>query len=298
MQLLKAEPPAPVKSLEELFAIAHAMEEEAATRYAEIAERMRQEGNPSVAEVFERLSSDEQGHLDNVVYWSQREKGKAPDPAQIRWTIPETFDDEGAATTDPRLQGAYRTLSMAVRNEERAFAFWTYVSAHAQSEDVRRAAEVMAHEELGHVATLRRARRQAFHSERSGSASHQVGEVAPNVGDLERRLAELLDALAEISSAANQEWLQSLAGEARHHAEELARAQLSVPDSRLPVTTPDEPVALAELLAERYLEAADRLHDEEAVARAQTYAGRAINRLAWLRADLPEISAHRGQPGS
>ena len=116
------------------------------------------------------------------------------------------------------------------------------------------------------------------------------------MGDLERRLAELLESLAEASPAPDKEWLQGLAGEARHQAGELARASLAVPDSRLPVTTPDEPVALAELLVDRYLEAADRLQDEEAVARAQTCAGRAINRLAWLRADLPEISAHRDKP--
>ena len=294
MQLLKAEPPAPVKSLEELFAIAHAMEEEAAARYAEIAERMRQEGNPSIAEVFERLSADEQGHLDSVVYWSKREKGKAPDPAQIRWKIPETFDDEGAATTDPRLLSAYRTFSMAVRNEERAFAFWAYVSAHAESQDVRRAAETMAHEELGHVATLRRARRQAFHSERSGTAGGRSRAEAQDTGHLEQRLAEVLESLASTAAPEEQAWLQELAGEARVHAEELASAPLAISASGSPASIPDDPVALAELLTERYLEAADHLRHEEAVARAQAYAGRAINRLAWLRADLPEISAHRG----
>src|SRR5215208_2938626 len=97
MSLLKTEPPAPVRTLEELFAIAYAMEHEAATRYAEIAERMRREGNPALAEVFERLSADEHGHLDSVVHWSERQKGRPPDPALIRWRLPETFDDEGAS---------------------------------------------------------------------------------------------------------------------------------------------------------------------------------------------------------
>ena len=132
MSLLKEEPAGSVKSLEELFAIAAAMEQEAADRYAEIAERMRREGDPALAEVFERLSADEQGHLDNVVEWSRRTKGREPDPAWIRWEMPETFDDEGVATAHPRLLGVYRSLSMAVRNEERAFAFWSYVSAHAE----------------------------------------------------------------------------------------------------------------------------------------------------------------------
>ena len=166
MSLLKQEPAGSVKSLEELFAIAAAMEQEAATRYAEIAARMRQEGDPALAEVFERLSADERGHLDSVVHWSERTKGQAPDPARIRWELPETFDDEGAATAHPRLLSAYRVLSMAVRNEERAFAFWSYVAAHAEGAEIRQAAEAMAHEELGHVAILRRERRSAFHAER------------------------------------------------------------------------------------------------------------------------------------
>src|SRR5215213_1184306 len=84
MSLLKTEPPAPVRTLEELFAIAYAMEHEAATRYAEIAERIRHEGNAALADVFELLSADENRHLDSVVRWSERQNGKAPDPALIR----------------------------------------------------------------------------------------------------------------------------------------------------------------------------------------------------------------------
>jgi hypothetical protein len=40
---------------------------------------------------------------------------------------------------------------------------------------------------------------------------------------------------------------------------------------------------------DRYLEAAENLPDEKSVARAQALAARAINRLARLRNDLPEI---------
>ena len=46
---------------------------------------------------------------------------------------------------------------------------------------------------------------------------------------------------------------------------------------------PDEPVALAELLAERYLEAADVLLDEQGIATAQKFAAAAISRLARLK---------------
>ena len=290
MPLLKDEPPDAVRSMEELFAIAAAMEHEAATRYAEIAERMRREGNPKLADVFERLSADEQGHLDSVVHWSQKTKGWDPDPARIRWELPETFDDEGAATTDPKLQGAYRALSMAVRNEERAFAFWSYVAAHAQAPEIQRAAETMAHEELGHVATLRRERRKAFHAERGQQRSgSMVEDSRADLAALERRLADLLGPLAAKVPPEEGARLKSFANEARHHAQELEQVAIAVPSGRRGGTPPDDPVALAELLTERYLEAGDALQDEEALGRVQALAGRAIARLAWLRADLPEL---------
>jgi rubrerythrin len=290
MSLLKSEPAGSVKSLEELFAIAAAMEQEAATRYAEIATRMRQEGDPALAEVFERLSADEQSHLDSVVHWSERTKGQAPDPVRIRWELPETFDDEGTATAHPRLLSAYRALSMAVRNEERAFAFWSYVAAHADAPEIRQAAEIMAHEELGHVATLRRERRSAFHAERRQPQAGPDGlESGSNLAELERRLADLLEPLAAKAPPQEQARLQKFVQEARRVADELERSPILMDTVEPAKGTSSDPVALAELLTDRYLEAGDALRDEEALGRAQVLAGHAIARLAWLRADLPEL---------
>lgn len=290
MSLLKTEPTGSVTSIEELFAIACAMEREAADRYAEIADRMRREGNPTLAEVFASLSADERGHLDSVVEWSQTTNGQNPDPAQIRWELPETFDDEGAFTSNPRLLSAYRALAMAVRNEERAFAFWSYVAAHAGSPDIRQAAEVMAHEELGHVATLRRERRKAFHAERDQlkDGRETVG-IGQGLAALEWRLAELLEALADEAPAQESIRLNGFVAEARHHAEELERDPIETLGTTTLGDPPDDAVALAELLTDRYLEAADQMRDEEALRRMQALAARAVARLAWLRADLPEL---------
>jgi rubrerythrin len=290
MPLLKDEPPGAVKSLEELFAIAAAMEQEAATRYAGIAERMRREGDPALAEVFERLSADEQGHLDSVVHWSERTKGQAPDPVRIRWELPETFDDEGVGMAHPRLLSAYRILSMAVRNEERAFAFWSYVAAHAEAPEIRRAAEAMAHEELGHVATLRRERRSAFHAKRRQVHLGPEGKDGGlDLAALERRLADLLESLAAKVSPQERARLREFAAEARRHADELEQSPIAMDSSVSAEETWADPAVLAELLTDRYLEAGDAQRDEEALGRVQMLAGQAIARLAWLRADLPEL---------
>ncbi|WP_186420262.1 ferritin family protein [Bosea sp. CS1GBMeth4] len=287
MSLLKAEPSAPVRSLEELFALAHAMEQEAAERYAEIARRMREEGNPGLAAVFDGLSADETGHLDQVVRWSRHVKGQAPDPSLIRWKPPETFDDEGASTIAPELLSAYRALAMAVRNEERAFAFWSYVAAQAQDAPIQQAAEAMAREELGHVATLRRERRRAFHAARAGAGGD--GEVAGDEAALERRLADLFERLAAQAPADEQTRLTAYAQEARRHALELEAAPIRTPAASHLRAAATSPVALAELLTERYLEVADGQRDEAELVRLQALAGRAVARLVWLRADLPEL---------
>ena len=95
------------------------------------------------------------------------ERWRASDPARISWEGPATFDAQTISEiTSSSLMTPYRALSMAVRNEERAFAFWSYVAAHAGQGELKRAAETMARQELEHVAKLRKERRRAYHEER------------------------------------------------------------------------------------------------------------------------------------
>jgi rubrerythrin len=159
--LLLKEPAGTLESLDELFALANAMEEEAANRYSALAEDMRRQKKKDLAEVFAQLADAEREHVDSVTRWSQSRRGKAPDPALARWEAPETFDAETAHEIgSSKLTTPYRALAMAVRNEERAFAFWSYVAAYSGDSEIKHAAETMAREELGHVSTLRKERRR------------------------------------------------------------------------------------------------------------------------------------------
>ena len=281
MSLLKSEPVHPIRSMEELFAVAHAMEHEAATRYDGLAHRMRAEGNQLLAELFEHLAAEERSHVDSVERWSRKESGGPPDPARVRWQLPETFDDEGATTVDPRLLTAYRSLAMAVRNEERAFAFWSYVAAHAATPDIRRAAESMAHEELEHVAMLRRERRRAYRTERPAPVELDAGHAAA----LELRLADQFDRLAATTDVTRAARLRGLAEDARRNAQQL-RTEVAPPATPLPGDIPDDPLLLSEMLADRYLAAAEHEREEAALAAEQSLAARAVRRLASLRDDL------------
>lgn len=287
MPFLKSEPPEPVRSLDELFSLAESLETEAARRYAELAEHMAAQDLPEVAAVFRDLVEEERGHAEHVAGWARSTTGSPPDPARIRWQPPETFDEEEARQiTSSRLASAYRALSMAVRNEERAFALWTYIAAQAGSPEIQAAAERMAGEELRHAALLRRARRRAWHAERD-----RVAAGAPQPPALQRAeqaeavLARLLPALT--TSHASSGELRRLAAEAEGAAQACTRlgsdAAPPRPAEGDPPATVEEALRLAERAAEAYLDAADAAREEDSLHRLQRLAEGAIARIAVLR---------------
>lgn len=178
------------------------MEQEAANRYDGLAEDMRRQGKHDLEGVFTQLAAAEREHVDSVTRWSQSRRGKDPDPALVRWDAPETFDAEAATEVKTsRLMTPCRALAMAVGNEERAFAFWSYLAAYSDDAEIKKASEAIAKEELGHVATLRKERRRAYHREHhrksADGAQPQVDarrlelRHAAQLADLERRLTGL-----------------------------------------------------------------------------------------------------------
>src|SRR5262249_16605062 len=154
-----------VKTADEMVAVAHAMEREAAARYAMLADCMRRVDQHEVADLLDELAAEERGHVGSVETLAQQRLHHAPGAAQPDAVLPKTFAREEEATA-AALLSAYRTLSIAVRHEERAFAFWTYVAAHSANAALHDLAETFARQELIHAAKLRRARRRALHSER------------------------------------------------------------------------------------------------------------------------------------
>jgi rubrerythrin len=259
--------------MEELFAIAAEMEQAAIDGYSRLAERMRRENRPDLAEVFDHLVAEERAHLGNVDRWSNAAMGKAPDKSALGWDPGPSFDDEGAGTIAPELLSAYRAFAIAVRNEERAFAFWSYLAAQAGSDELRAACERMALEELGHVATLRRERRRAFHIQRNAPEGGTAGWTPVA---LETRLAELLGAAGG---------LERYAAEAVARAAALVAAPLG--DSPLLARVPNDAaerlLPCAELLLECYLDFAERLSSQESRDRAQTFAAQLLGCLSAAR---------------
>ena len=280
--LLKAEPAGNLRSLDELFALASAMEREAATRYAELADEMQHQDRPDLAAVFTELAAAEREHMDSVTRWSRSRRGKAPDPTLVRWEAPKTFDAEAAAEMrNSRLVTPYRALATAVRNEERAFAFWSYVAGFAENPEVKNAAEAMAREELSHVSTLRKERRRAYHREHDGTHDRRPGSLATgriDAGELECHLAERLNKIQHTLSGA----LAGRAHELLVETEEMIVEAKGV--GRFPASLArGDAEALAEALVDAYLESAEGATDPTRLEELQRLAQRAIARLAWLR---------------
>ncbi|WP_024342159.1 ferritin-like domain-containing protein [Bradyrhizobium japonicum] len=281
--LLKAEPAGALASLDELFALASAMEQEAATKYSQLAEEMERQGRSELAKVFSDLAAAEREHVDGVTHWSQSRRGKAPDPALVRWQAPETFDsDASAEIRTSRLMTPYRALAIAVQNEERAFAFWSYLAAFAQDTEIKSAAEAMAREELSHVATLRKERRRAYHREHPAPRGATGGAKEVDAATLERRLAQYLAELATGMDGASAERARELSRESRQmssQVEHLGRSPTELVAS--------DPPMIAEALVDSYLEQAEATKDAKSLESLQRLAQCSIARLAWLRALRP-----------
>ncbi len=290
MSHLKSEPPGVVESMEELFAIAAAMEQEAIEGYTKLAQRMRELERPVLAETFDRLVAEETQHFATVSHWAQHVTGKEPDLSALRWDPAPTFDDEGAGSVAPELLSAYRAFATAVRNEQRAFAFWTYVASRAVSDELRLAAEQMAREELQHMATLRRERRRAFHAQRAELADETGGWT---LVALESRLAAILNsALADLQSPSSSSHLVRFAREAGMRANQLAQAPLGdtplLTHVSLEMTVQWRP--LCELLLDCYLDLGERLPSEKQRERAQIYASQMLDCISAMQSDARGVS--------
>jgi rubrerythrin len=269
--------PGAVDSLDELLTLANAMEQEAATRYRILSAQMQRQGDGAMAAQFEMLAGLEENHVAEVTARSRTVLGRAPDAARIRWDLPAGYDKEksrGAPLT------AYQALVFAVRNEERAFAFYTYLAAEAEQPDVRALAEALARDELEHAALLRHYRRRAFHAERPATMD------LPETVEALRAMARDHDAEAAVAHAALASALDAAgAAEDATIFRNLAAREADAADGTAAPAIPAlrdaaEGLRLLETAFDRYALIAERVSDELVVAEAQSLAGEIVARLA------------------
>ena len=160
-----------VKTTSDLMSIALAAEREAIKRYTKLVGMMRKGNNESSAVLFERMVIEEEEHERLLIEWMEQENiQENPNIGPISWSDPNVSTTYNEEAHDPFFSSPYKALAFAVHNEEIAFHFYTHVAANSENETVRKYAEILAKEELGHAALLRAERRYAYHAERKSEA--------------------------------------------------------------------------------------------------------------------------------
>jgi rubrerythrin len=204
--------------------------------------------------------------------------GHAPRSIEVGWDLPPTYDEDEARGAT---LSAYQALAFAVRNEERAFGFYTYVAAEAQNPAIRALAESLARDELQHAAMLRHHRRRAFHAQRPAAVEipHDVEALRAltrrwdaNAATAHRALAKALDEAGETEDAAI---FRRLAAQ-----EESAAAGAAGGAATLPLRSAVDGLRLLEEGFDRYALISERSGDEQVVAESQRLAGEMVSRLA------------------
>jgi len=138
-------------TLEEFFAHAIAMEEEAADRYLELADMMEAHRNDDVAKVFREMVHYSNLHRDSI----RARAGSRALPKlkswQYRWRHPPEVGDEDGFDY---MMEPFHALMYARANEMRSMKYYRSVAADAQDAELERLGNEFADEEKEHVQAL------------------------------------------------------------------------------------------------------------------------------------------------
>lgn len=317
--LLEHDPQSGPVTIETLVAVANAIEQEAVRRYAQLERTMQQRGEPETAAAFRRMLEEEREHVDAVANWAAELGVAIPESEPFEWILPRDLSTSWDAIAGSALLTPYRAFAIAVENEQRAFAFYAYLAAHAGDRTVAAQAERLAAEELRHAARVRQWRREAYHRERARNeggvrapSSHEVARIAESPQQLRTYLAAryasivechrlLASRLRELGDEAGAALLEAFVQ--AHHADGAARADEIGDEERRRIAQADDPLHLL-VDAQKPLEALGESLDavlsvarDESFALAEHEAGEVVAWLARL-ALATEQRAARNAPAS
>ncbi len=136
--------------IEQLLAYALAIEQEAAERYAELADQMAVHNNAEVAALFRKLADIEAKHVANVETLSEGRKL----PTLTLWDEPWHGAESPEATARDEvhyLMTPHHALSLALAGERRATAFFARMAEEAGFAELRHLAQQLHDDEQEHV---------------------------------------------------------------------------------------------------------------------------------------------------
>ena len=136
-------------NLAALMAQALAMEQEAAERYADLADSMEMHNNADVAELFRRMAAIEGLHAAQIMQQMGWEHPPVASPAPA-WEGLEAAETIGVEDVH-YLMRPWHALQLALVAEQRAERFFAALARDAKDEAIRAAALELQREEHEHV---------------------------------------------------------------------------------------------------------------------------------------------------
>ena len=199
VSLLMRDPEIQSVSMALLVGIASSIERESLKRYATLAETMGRRGEAATAAAFRVMLEEERHHVDEVARWAADLGEQVPEPGSFDWQLPAELSSSWDEIAGSSLLTPYRAFAIAVDNEKRAFALYSYLAARATDPRVRAQAERLGIEELRHAAVMRRWRREAWHRERRAAreAPQPAASAVASADALNALLAKREAAIAQ-----------------------------------------------------------------------------------------------------
>lgn len=135
------------------LAHAVALEQEAAERYAELADAMEVHNNQEVAELFRKLSAFSKLHLDEVKAIAANYDLPQLKPWEFQWTDGESPESAPSDRTH-YMMTPYHCLQLALFNEKKGHVYYADRAHRATDPEVKKFAQLFADEEAEHVVML------------------------------------------------------------------------------------------------------------------------------------------------
>jgi rubrerythrin len=299
-RLLRNDRVAEIRTVGQLARIAREIETQAIDGYRALARHMARRGHRDTARTLLRMAAEAQGRaaIDRPV------EADAPGTGPVD-TLPPEFAAAWDEVRDSALLTPYRALALAVKNEQRAFVFYTYLAAHAKDPTAAEEAERLALAKLRHATVLRRRRRAAYRKEKTGKGppdpidpkllANWLPEAEHEIAVCHRSVAHALRLAGDEDSAA------------------VLRAASLVPFGALPASDScrdrdrhgGDPIRLLaaaqkplEHLGERLQAALDRCADEAAYRLTQVHLERTVLRLESIKRRLAELTRSENARGA
>jgi rubrerythrin len=145
----------PLKHLGSFLAHAVVLEDEAATRYQELADAMAVHNNTQVEALFRKMAGYSEMHRAEAVAHAEKHAGGLPDlkPWEFEWPGDES-PESGRLESSHYLMTPFHALQLALEAEQGAFAFYSSIASQTHDRAIRELAQEFSAEEKQHVEAL------------------------------------------------------------------------------------------------------------------------------------------------